>query len=306
MNDQDDQQPRAKPLTSVGADPVQPRAFTSVAHLSENRRLIVRRSLMATAVGGALPIPVVDEYVTGRVRAGLFMRLAEARKVDLPSSSAEVLAEPKGTSAIKNATLTAATLVALRLAWRKFFAILALGRGAEDMATTFQTATLFDHYCAKLHVGGAIDRPRAARIRRAIHDTVEHASRTALVGAFREGGRVLGRSLLEAPRWVTQRLRELAERWVATRGNPDAGFDAGIVDVEQGPPGSPSAAEEARWLDRATRTVDGQLSGLGNGYLETLVVAFERNWRKSEEEAAAKAAADAAAAGGAGTPPQAV
>ena len=59
---------------------------------------------------------------------------------------------------MRNATLTAATLLALKLAWRKFFALLALGRRAEDMATTFQLGMLFDHYCAKLHVGGEIDR----------------------------------------------------------------------------------------------------------------------------------------------------
>ena len=38
-------------------------------HLMENRSMIVRRSLLATAVGGVVPLPVLDEYFAGRVKA---------------------------------------------------------------------------------------------------------------------------------------------------------------------------------------------------------------------------------------------
>ena len=105
-------------------------------HLAENRRLIVRRSLLATAVGGVIPIPVLDDYFAGRVRAGMLIKLGERRQVDIAQSSAELLGDPREGTAVRNATLTAATLLALKLAWRKFFALLALGRRAEDMATT--------------------------------------------------------------------------------------------------------------------------------------------------------------------------
>src|SRR4051794_6348262 len=60
-------------------------------HLAENRRMIVRRALLATTVGGIIPIPVLDEYFAGRVRAGMLMKLAERRRVDLASSSAELI-----------------------------------------------------------------------------------------------------------------------------------------------------------------------------------------------------------------------
>jgi len=123
-------------------------------HLAENRRLIVRRALLATAVGGVIPIPVLDDYFAGRVRAGMLIKLGERRQVDIAQSSAELLGDPREGTAVRNATLTAATLLAFKLAWRKFFALLALGRRTEDMATTFQLGILFDHYCAKLHVGG--------------------------------------------------------------------------------------------------------------------------------------------------------
>ena len=188
------------------------------AHLVENRRLIVRRALLATTVGGIIPIPVLDEYFSGRVRAGMLMKIAERRRVDLASSSADLLGDPREGTAVRNATLTAATLLALKLAWRKFFALLALGRRAEEMATTYQLGILFDHYCAKLHVGAGIDRVQAVQLRGAMHAALSESERAALVGAFKDGGRVLGRSAMEAPTWANERLQRAARRWAETGG----------------------------------------------------------------------------------------
>lgn len=282
----------------VGAEPVGPAPSPSrVAHLSTHRSLIVRRSLLATALGGIVPIPVLDDYVAGRVRAGLLIKIAEARQVDLPSMSAALLSDPKESSRLRNATLTAASLVAIKLAWRKMLAVLTLGRGAEEMATTFQSASLFDHYCARLHVGGALAPERAVALRRVIHQTIEHTSKTVLVNAFSEGARTLGRSLLEAPRWLSTRLGQLAERWVQTRGNPAATLDE--VDVS-------GSADETRWLDKAAAEVDRKLSALGTGYLEQLVVRFEDAYRKAEEaRVAAEKTAPPPAAGSPGAPPPA-
>ena len=253
------------------------------AYLAVNRPVIVRRALLSTALGGVIPVPVMDEYVSGRVRAGLLMRLAEQRKVDLPQSAAELLADPPEASTVRHATLTAMTLIALRLAWRKFFALLAAGRGAEEMASTFQFATLFDHYCAKIHVGSGIDRKRAFELRAVILATVERTEKATLVAVFRDGGRVLGRSLLEAPRWITTRLGTLAQRWVSTRGNAEATFDPAADLAPEG---------ETQWLDRASKAVEDRLGGVGQDYLGILIDDFERRWAASVSQAA-----------GAGQPP---
>jgi hypothetical protein len=255
-------------------------------HLRAHRRLIVRRSLLATVVGGVVPLPVMDEYIAGRVRAGMLMALAERRQVDLAQSSAELLADPREGTAVRNATLTAATLVALKLAWKKFFAILAIGRRAEDMATTFQMGTLFDHFCAKLHVGSGLDRPRAIQLRAVIQATLAETERAAVVATFREGGRIMGQSMLEAPAWVSGRFQKAAEHWVRSGGQ------AGVMQEDED--GSGQTPAEARWLDRATATVESGLGRLGSSYQETLVRVFERRWRQSEEERA-KTAAEAAA-----------
>ena len=243
-------------------------------HLAANRRLIIRRALLASAVGGVVPLPVMDDYLAGRVRAGMLMKLAERRQVDLVLSSAELLGDPREATAVRNATMTAATLLAFKLAWKKFFALMAIGRRAEEMATTFQMGTLFDHFCTKLHVGAGIDRARAAQLRSIIHASVTDAEKAALTGVFRDGGRILGRSMLEAPAWMSNRFERAAEHWARTGGQPSA-----APDVESD---APIDAENARWLDRASGAVETRLNQLGTQYLRTLVSSFEQRWRQSE------------------------
>ena len=257
----------------------------NLGHLTANRRLIIRRSLLATAVAGVIPIPVMDDYVAGRVRAGMLMKLAERRQVDLVLSSAELLADPRETTAVRNATMTAATLLALKLAWRKFFAVLAVGRRAEDMATTFQMGTLFDHFCTKLHVGAGIDRARAFQLRGIIHSSVSDAEKTALTAVFHEGGRILGRSMLEAPAWMSSRFEHAAQQWMRTGGHPPAQDDTGAA----ADPSVPPDEEEARWLDRAAAAVEKRLNHLGSSYLRTLVRSFEQRWRQAGLAGAADA-----------------
>jgi hypothetical protein len=260
-------------------------------HLAENRGLIVRRSLLAAAVGGVVPIPVLDEYLAGRVKAGMLMKIAERRHVDLAQSSAELLGDPREGTAVRNATLTAATLLALKLAWKKFFAVLAIGRRAEEMATSFQLGILFDHYCSKIHVGGGIDRQRADELRSVIHGALSDSERAGLVTAFREGAQVLGRSILEAPTWVTGRIEKAAEHWAQTGGRstdsdpaarpPDRGGEA-TAGAEADPLGGPAGPDDARWLDKAAAAVESRLGRAGHGYLSVLVGAFERRWKDAE------------------------
>lgn len=254
----------------VGAELVTGGDPDRLAHLAQNRPFIIRRSLLATALGGFIPLPVMDDLISGRVRAGLYMRLAETRQVDLPQTAADLLADPRDTSTLRNATLLAATLIAIKLAWRKFFALLAAGRGAEEMATTFQFASLVDHYCAKLHVGGGVSRSQASELRKVILVAIERTEKVVLVSVFREGGKVLGRSILEAPRWVSDRLSGHAERWVQTGGRPDAPFGSAVN------PGTPEAA----WLERAARAVEARLASVGTEYVAKLVDRFEEAWRQ--------------------------
>jgi hypothetical protein len=267
-NDASDKPELVLPARLPAADPAD-----NLDHLSENRRLIVRRALLATAVGGVIPIPVLDDYFAGRVRAGMLMKIAERRRVDIASSSAELLGDPREGTALRNATMTAATFLALKHAWHKFFALLAVGRRAEEMASSFQLGILFDHYCVKMHVGAGVERAMAMELRGAIFGALAESERSAVVTAFREGSRVLGRSVLEAPNWLSGRIERAARRWSETGGQTaDPGDEA--------EPGE--TAEEARWLDRATGAVESRLSRASQSYLGGLVRSFERQWRETE------------------------
>jgi hypothetical protein len=220
---------------------------------------------------------VLDDYFAGRVRAGMLMKLAERRRVDLVPSAAELLGDPREGTALRHGTLTLATLVALKMAWRKFFTLLALGRGADEMATNFQLGMLFDHYCARVHVGAGVERALAVELRAAIFGALADSERGALVGAFREGGEVLGRSLLEAPTWFGERIERAARRWAETGGQTADPGDALEPEV-----GSGESPEQARWLDRAAGAVEARLGRAGQNYLLGLVRAFERRWQESE------------------------
>lgn len=270
------------------AEPVETRLQTGRwTHLADNRGLIVRRALLSTAISGAVPIPVLDDLVAVRVRAGLYMKIADRRHVGLPAAAAEVLAEAKETSRLRNVTMTAATLLAMKLAWRKMFAVMAVGRGAEDAAANFQAGLLFDHYCARLHVGPALDRTQTAALRRVIHETVAQSQGQALVAIFRDGTSTLGRSLLQAPRWLAERLTALAQRWVQTRGNAEATFEDVDLEVD--------GELERKWLDKASAAVEAQIAALGQGYLDVLVPRFEQAWAVAAAKLSAPSAEPTAA-----------
>jgi len=267
MSDGERPRPELVTTTPVAAD----NSDAGVGHLTDNRRLIVKRALLATAVGGVIPIPVLDDYFAGRVRAGMLIKIAERRHVDLAPGSADLLGDPREGTTVRNVTLFAATMIAVKLAWRKVFALLAIGRRAEDMTTSYQLGMVFDHYCTKLHVGGAVDRTQAMLLREAIFAALSDTEKHAFVAAFREGGRVLGRSFMEAPNWLSERIRLSAERWAESGGkstDPDEVAEIG------------DAAEEGRWLDRAAAAVESDIGRAEQGYLSGLVQAFERRWRE--------------------------
>ena len=258
-------------ITIVRAEPVTPDQGERLAHLREHRGLIVRRALLSSAIRGFFPVPVADEVLCRRIHAGLLQKLASLRQVDLPPAAAQTLAQAGGQGAVTGLSLTALAALVAKFAGRKFLAVLAAGRSAEDMARTFLRATLFDHYCATLHVGGPITADTAARLCGCLDVGLGDFSAGPVFDAFRDGARLLGRSLLEAPGWVAQRMSKLGERFVHSGGNPDV-LDAFPEDA----PG------DATWLDRAAKTVEEGLGRAGNGAIERAVIDFEGRWRAGE------------------------
>jgi uncharacterized protein (DUF697 family) len=261
---------RDEGVTEVHAELVLPSEPDKVAHLAQQRGLIIHRALLVAAIQGFFPVPVADDRLASRVRAGLYVKLARGRQVDLPPASATVLASPAGPGVAAKLTFAAAAAVAAKFAGRKFLALLAAGRSAEEMARTYASATLFDHYCAKLHVGGPITSANAERLRACLAACVRDGASGPVRSAFAEGSRILGRSLLEAPGWLSRRVTALGERFVRSGGNPDV--------LEAFPD---ETKDEAAWIDRAARAVEDAIARAGNEQQVRLVSAFEERWQDS-------------------------
>jgi hypothetical protein len=256
-------------VAEVAAEPVLALDPGRLAHLSEHRGLIVRRALLVSAIRGFFPVPLMDDVLARRVRAGLYRKLASGRLVDLPPDSAAILAAPKGGALAAQLSFATAAVVVAKFAGRKFLALLAAGRSAGEMGRTFQSATLFDHYCAKMHVGGSITATEAERLRACLEAVASGPLSGPVIDAFREGSRVLGRSLLEAPRWVSQRIASLGERFVHSGGNPDV-LDA-FPEEERG---------EFAWLDRAAQTVEAAMARAGSQHWAQIVQTFEEHLKR--------------------------
>lgn len=254
-------------ITIVRAEPVLPDDGQRFAHLRAHRGLIVRRALLASAIRGFFPVPLADDLLCGRIHTGLLQKLASLNQVDLGAEAAAIVAKAGGPSAATSLSLSAVAAIVAKFAGRKFVALLAAGRSAEDMARTFLRATLFDHYCAKLHVGGPITSSTATRLVESLDVGVGDLSAGPVFEAFRDGARQLGRSLLEAPGWIVQRMSKLGERFVHSGGNPDV-LDAFPVD----------ASSDNTWLDRVAQSVENMLGRAGTGAIERAVREFEARW----------------------------
>jgi len=254
------------------AEPVLPDRSARVAHLAAHRGLIVRRALLASAIRGFLPLPLADDALCLRIHAGLFQKLASLRHVDLAHERAVLLARAGVPGTLKTLTVTALSAVVAKFAGRKFLALLAAGHSAQDMAGSFLRASLFDHYCAMLHVGGPVSASRARRLCDCLAFAPAELSSGPILEAFREGARQLGRSLLEAPAWVMHRAAALGEKFVQSRGNPE------VLRA------FPEVDEEHTWIDRAARAVDQALARAGSDTMAEVVDGFEQRWRSSAAE----------------------
>ncbi len=84
---------------------------------------------------------------------------------------------------------------------------------ARSAARTFMTMTLFDHYCAKLHTGLALDGPTALALRDEITRAIDQTPGALAFHPFRRGVLSAARATLKAP----LELADLASRGALRR-----------------------------------------------------------------------------------------
>ena len=250
------------------------------AYLADNRRLIIGRAL-AAAAAGALPIPLVEDWLASRVARGTIRRIADSRSVDLDDSAVRAIADgpekPPEWAEIAGGTL-AYRLVAR--SWRRLILVYLAARRAQAAARHFLIGTLFDHYCARLHVGMGLDGPRAAELRAVMDQAISRTPGGLASRVFRRSLVGAAKASVRAPLRLADSVTGGMIRRLLKRGDE---VDAvAVVDesIER------QLESKQSFLARSVAAVEIQLAVEGNPYLEQLLDTFDRMWRDREPQPA--------------------
>ena len=205
----------------------------------------------------ACPLPFLDDWAVGAILGGGYRRIAAAhqrrprrRRGQRTSSTARASRRRSPTSRSSGCIAR----VAARAAQRMMVALATINR-ARSAARTFTAMTLFDHYCAKLHTGLALDgadRARAARGDRPLDRPDARRARVPSVPprrARRRARDAARAARARRPRARGGRLRKLLA--AKTRGVTEAEH---VDDVEQAM--DAALADKTNFLSRTVAAVE--------------------------------------------------
>jgi uncharacterized protein (DUF697 family) len=245
-------------------------------YLVGQRRAIIARAILGS-LAGAVPLPFVDDWAITTILGGGYRKIAAAHQVDLtPEATANLV---HGTSSPPSIVEMAASGIVLRLASaaaKRMMIALATVNRARSAARTFTAMTLFDHYCAKLHTGAALDGPTALLLRDEITRAIDQTPGALAFHPFRKGVLAAARATLKAP----LELADLASRGAVRRllARKSEVTEAERVDeteaaIEQ------ALAEKTNFLSRTVAAVEAQLSSEVNPFLDGAIETLDRKWR---------------------------
>ena len=245
-------------------------------YLDGQRRTIIARAL-AGALAGALPLPFVDDWVVSAVIGTGYRRIASSHGVDLDDEAVKALVH--GATPPPSIADMAASGIAFRIAGRaarRMLLALATINRARSAARTFVTMTLFDHYCARLHTGLALDGATALALRDEIGRSIDQTPGALSFHPFRRGAMSAARATLKAPLELADlasggRLRKLlAPKSDITEGEA---VDALEQTIET------ALANKTGFLSRTVAAVEVQLSSEANPFLDNALDTLDRRWR---------------------------
>ena len=245
-------------------------------YLAGQRRTIIARALLGS-LAGAVPIPFLDDWAVGAIVGGGYRRIAAAHQVDLSDQAVTNLVH--GKAGPPRITEIAAAGIIARVASRaakRMMVVLATVSRARAASRNFVAMTLFDHYCAKLHTGLALDGDTAMALREEIQRTIEGTPGALAFHPFRRAALQAAKATVRAPLELADlasggRLRKLLanKSEVAEPQSVDA-----IERVME-----EALAEKNNFLSRAVASVELQLSSEANPYLDTAIDSLDRRWR---------------------------
>jgi uncharacterized protein (DUF697 family) len=245
-------------------------------YLVGQRRAIIARSILGS-LAGAVPLPFVDDWAITTILGGGYKKIAAAHQVDLTSEAAANLVH--GTSSPPSIVEMAASGIALRIASaaaKRMMIALATVNRARSAARTFTAMTLFDHYCAKLHTGLALDGPTALALRDEITRAIDQTPGALAFHPFRKGVLAAARATLKAPLELADLASRGAVRRLLARKSEVTeaeGVDETEAAIEQ------ALAEKTNFLSRTVAAVEAQLSSEVNPFLDGAIETLDRKWR---------------------------
>jgi hypothetical protein len=167
--------------------------------------------------------------------------------------------------------------VATKAARRMMVAIAAVNR-ARSAARTFTVMTLFDHYCAKLHTGLALDGATALALREEMGRAIDGTPGALAFHPFRRGALAAARATLRAPLELADiasggRVRKL----LASRSASGVTEPEHVDEMEQAM--EQILADKTNFLSRAVAGIEAQLSSEINPFLDGAIESLDRRWR---------------------------
>jgi hypothetical protein len=248
----------------------------SRAYLADQRRAIIGRAL-AASLAGAIPLPFLDDWVLGEILGRGYRKLAAAHQVDLDDDAVKALVF--GTERSPSLTNMAASGIAARIASRaarRMMVVLATINRARSAARTFTVMTLFDHYCARLHTGAALDGATALALREEISKAIASTPGALAVHPFRRGALAAARATLRAPLELADLATRGTLRKLLARKSEVTEAEA-VDDLEVAVENA--LASKTSFLSRAAAAVEIQLSAEVNPFLDGVIELFDRRWR---------------------------
>jgi len=248
-------------------------------YLDGQRRLIIARAIVGS-LSGLVPVPFLDDWLKSSILGGGYRRVAEAHGVDVRDPALANLVH--GTTPPPSVAEIAAGGIVYRIAGaaaKRMMVALATVNRARTASHTFMTMTLFDHYCARLHTGGALDSKRALALREEIARALAQTPGALGLHPFRRGVLSAARATIKAP----LELADLASggfvrRLLARSSSANEITEAeAIDDVERSL--QAALADKSNFLSRAVAAVETQLTAEGNPYVDAAIEALDRLWR---------------------------
>ncbi len=248
------------------------------AYLADNRRVIIGRSFVAAAAG-ALPIPVFEEWLASRVRRGTIRRIADSRSVDADESAVQAVADGKDRPP-DWVDLVGGSIAFRFLArqWRRVLVVVLVARRAQDAARTFLVGTLFDHYCARLHVGLGLNSDRAVELRGLIDRAIAETPGSLGARIFRRGALRAARAGVQGPLRLADIVSGGRIRRLLSRNQEVEAVQVVDEEIEE------QLQTRKSFLARTAAAAELELAAEGNPYLEQLLHNFDRLWREREQD----------------------